>query len=69
MDEIAEEAEHQEYMDTLRRLERQVFLAYSAQPMDVLVDQWNDIRTYGDEPAFGSLIGDKVIEEAYGSDE
>ena len=63
MDELDEQMEHDEFMDSINKLQEQIFLAWMDQPAPKLLDEWFDIKIYGDEPAFTSVLFDSIIEE------
>lgn len=66
-DELMEEIAHQEFMDELVLLEEQIWNArinYPYTPTFVNTkDQWDEVKTYGDEPVFTGLLFDMALKE------
>ena len=63
-DEINDEIEHQVFLDHLNRLAEQVFWAYRNPSLGLVHEGYADIKTFGDEPIFASLLFEKMIAES-----
>lgn len=64
-DEIEEELEFRAFMDELGRLQESIF--WKAANLDVrkATSMHDDIKKFGDEPSFTTVLFDKIIEESY----
>lgn len=62
-DEWLAEILHREFMDTVNQLAAAIFSSYMRADAETTLEGWSDIKTYGDEPVFGSLIFDRMVAE------
>lgn len=63
-DELLERLEHEEFMQQLQKLQEEIFIAWMDRAAGKMADEHFDIRKFGDEPVFTSLLFDKLIEES-----
>lgn len=65
MDELEEELEHQEFLDSLNVLAERIFfmLLTTSPPATFLKTSWDDVKVFGDEPVFTSLLFDMMLKE------